>query len=267
MNGEMIRINRDETKEWLTSWEDALSDFLLVIKKVNSITEESGTFGEKFAKLRKYQMDYNITKIPSNILMKLLSEPLQKMNGVVVTEDEKNCSVKLWADTLEITLKIGHNTGVTVQDHEPYAYPRSESYIHDGLKRYALKYRRFKNGEITKWELRKEFAQVQKDILAKNNKKGFPPKTFIISLRDVYTMKQRGFDLLDSTIKSIEENERIAKEKECQEEKNRARNEKRLKVLRESGLHDLLKSLSDAGEVFKTAGITHDKEWGVEVDE
>lgn len=260
---EMIRIHRDETKDWATSWEDALDDFKRIIQDINTLEKEDIPFVEKFKKLRNLQMEHNICGIPATILMNMMKEPFQKMTGVTMTLDEKGEGVLLKADTLEVYLRIYHQSYITVQDKERYLFPRYRPEFPEGFDKVAYIYQRYRDKQISRWGFMIELYKENKAFRDKKKGKLSNFRLLLSAIDSVYFVHKKSFKNLEKILEGLEEGKMMEEENQKNERLNRLRDEKRARVLKETGLGDFLKELAKSGNEITEKNFIKD-EWGID---
>lgn len=263
MKEERIRINRTDNENWMESWKEGIGLFLEEIGSLETISKFSGTEVEQYLEMERIKQKYNLIELPEGALSSIFKKRLTEMKGVSMKETDGK--LILSADTIEITLEPGWNQCIYAEDKEKY---KIGPYYHFPIRMpyepynlYAEAYLEHKNGTISRWTLRKRYAQYQKKYLEEKNVRISALRLFRNSFIDAYRNNERMDEYLEMILKETEKKKEAEIQKKKNEESNQKRLEKRKRVLKESGLKKLLEEFRDAGVEIQSKGMIQEKDW------
>lgn len=258
----LIRVKVDEEKEWYPAWEEALDNYLKLLKNIDNMRYSKAPFAENFKKLLELEAKNSPIDLPSSVLSDMVKERLKDSPATVI--DEKfNCEVTVEYEKLQIKLAPYNNRSVRLRDNHDYLFPvYQRNYIPDTVKSYAIPYKRFKDGEITKHQLLKEFMVTQRKNVEDEGRTISKVRLLRNAIKDVYLSNwSRISGVLDNALDVMDEEILIAEKQKEINRKNHERSEQRIKILKESGLMDFLLELKNSGIKIEEDGMVSGLKW------
>lgn len=241
-----IKVERLENVGWLDSWEKPVNEFLVDMQKVDRLKDQDGSMVDKYKILLEMKEKYGFKEYPFELLKEIFEKDLGRLKDVAV--EEVNGYVRLSANGIQVNIRLGFNTGVFLKDEEESVWNSPRGNVTEKHKKMVEVFSEVQEGKKSRWELYKEFIGIEE-------KKSFNDR--VKALYYVYITKGDFHNYMVLMEQFVQDEERALDG----EKKDRERRVERARILRETGLLEVLREFESKGVKLERDGMYAVEHW------